>query len=82
MLSMESDRAFTAKYVQASRTEKTDADFGVQGELSYFDGVLTGTLVNQTSYDLSDVFLVFQNHLMYVEQFPAGGSLDVGTCKL
>ncbi len=30
VLSMESDRAFTAKYVQASRTEKTDADFGVQ----------------------------------------------------
>lgn len=82
VLSMESDRAFTAKYVQASRTEKTDADFGVQGELCYFDGALTGTLVNRTSYDLTDVFLIFQNHLVYVEQFPAGGSLDVGTCSL
>ena len=82
VLSMESDRAFTAKYVQASRTEKTDADFGVQGELCYFDGALTGTLVNRTSYNLTDVFLIFQNHLVYVEQFPAGGSLDVGTCSL
>ena len=82
VVTMESGRAFTAKYLQASRTEKIDTDFGIQGEVCYFDGELTGSLVNQTSYDLEDVFLVFQNHLVYAERFLAGETLDVGTCRL
>lgn len=82
VVTLESGRAFTAKYLQASRTEKIDADFGIQGTLCYFDGTLTGTLTNETSYDLEDVFLVFQNHLVYAERFPAGETLDIGACRL
>ncbi len=78
---MEKNRAFTEKYFTAEKTRKLDGEWGLSGSIAYYDGQLSGTLRNDTGYDLEDGMLFFQNHLVYVGSMAAGEEKDVADCE-
>ena len=71
-VTMAADRAFTGKYFRAEKTVRKDASYGISGTVCFFDGKVSGIVENHTDYDMKDVFLFFRNHLIYLEDFPAG----------
>ncbi len=75
-------RAFTEKYFTAKRSQKTGESYGISGTVNFFDGAVGGTVENNTEYDLTDTFLFFRNHMIYIGDFPAGSSKDLSEPEL
>jgi len=81
-LVMEAEPAFTETYFKADKTTKKQKEQGITGTLYFYDEKLSGTIKNNTVYDLEDVFLFFRNHLVYVGDLLSGGSVDMKEQKL
>ncbi len=72
LLTAQSVAAFSPRYFELKKRNSNEEGEGISGEISYFDGVITGWIKNDYSYTLENIAVILYGNLVTIENIEPG----------
>ncbi len=72
LLTAQNVAAFSPRYFELKKRNSNEEGEGISGEISYFDGVITGWIKNDYSYTLENIAVILYGNLVTIENIEPG----------